>query len=71
MTNREALQWLLDHKAELILRKVRGNFSLRVMVKDPHGGDNHYTEFYIEDVVFPQNWIGLIALALKESVDDK
>ncbi|KKM69002.1 hypothetical protein LCGC14_1455250 [marine sediment metagenome] len=69
MTNREAVQWLIDNKATYTLVKLRGDFCLRVIVKDPHGGEDFYTSFYIENSSFATNWIGHVAEALKESID--
>lgn len=69
MTNHEALQWLLDNKAKYRLMKIKDDFSLRVIVEDPQGGEDHYTEFYIENSTFTTNWMGFVAEALKESID--
>jgi len=69
MTNCEALQWLLDNSAELTFKKFENTFSLRVVVKDPQGGQAHHTEFYIENVDLHLNSIVLIVIKLKESID--
>lgn len=68
-SNHEALQWLLDNSAELTFKKFEDTFSLRVVVKDPQGGQAHHTEFYIENVDLHPNCIALVATGLKESIN--
>ncbi len=68
MTNHEAIQWLIDNRAEYLLMNIKGIFCLKVFVKDPHGEEDHYTVFRLEET-FIQNYFAPTVAALKESIN--
>lgn len=70
--NNEALQWLIDNRAEYLLLKVDNIFCLKITVEDPHGGKDHYTVFRLKDNSdFVQHSFAPAASALRKSVEDE
>ncbi len=65
----KTLQWLIDNKAELQLHKVKGVFCLKIIVKDPNGGKDHYTMFRFEDRALLQNYLEPAVEVLKKSIN--
>jgi len=68
MTDHEVLQWLLDNKAMFSFHKVKGVFCLKIAVKDPHGGKEHYTMFRFEDTDTIANYVEPAVIALQASI---